>query len=742
MYFILKFLKSVPRAIRYFGSIRITIHKTWLCYRKDGLAGIMQKVNAMSLMEDGKFLFDYSKKKHIGNLYVNTNKNNSELELKVSVIVPCYNHEPYLRQRLDSIFGQTYNNIEVILLDDDSTDSSRMILEEYAKKYENTLCCFNDSNSGSVFQQWKRGLELASGDLVWIAESDDYCSYDMLEKLVPFFQNQAVMLAFCRSDFVSGDNSSIIWDIESYLSDLGLDIWDSSFVLSAHWLVNNAWAIKNIVPNSSSAVFRLTCDFSILDKLLSDRIKLCGDWILYLSIVRSGLVAYTPDTVNYYRQHAFNTSTSIQKTDIYYSEHEIVARYLLAWYMLHEDVILKQRDRLYFHWCASRNEQTKSDFDDLYSVDRIFDNKPVRKPNLVMAVYALSAGGGETFPLFLANILSDNEYAVSVFNFSQEPSVPGIRHMLSKKIPLFEVNNLESINYMFDDLGVEIVHSHHAWVDMTLAALLADCLITKKVITMHGMYEMMSKKQLEWVVPLLAHKVDSIVYTADKNLSVFSSNFIDENCFVKIENALCSCDIKCVNRSEMGIEDDDFVLCLVARAIPEKGWEEAIEAVVLANIFSKRRIHLLLIGSGVECDRLKPQCSYPFVHFLGFKSNIRDFFAMSDMGFLPSRFSGESYPLVIIDCLYAGRPFFASDLGHIKEMLSAEAGLAGDVFELEDWKVPVEFVSNKIVEFANNTELYSKLLSHVSGAVAKFDVSVLYEKYDSLYSKCINLECK
>lgn len=56
-----------------------------------------------------------------------------------------------------------------------------------------------------------------------------------------------------------------------------------------------------------------------------------------------------------------------------------------------------------------------------------------------------------------------------------------------------------------------------------------------------------------------------------------------------------------------------------------------------------------------------------FVHLLGEKTNVRDYFVCSDMGLITSRFKGESYPLVIIDCLFAGKPVLASNIGEIKK---------------------------------------------------------------------------
>ena len=91
----------------------------------------------------------------------------------VSVVVPNYNHGRFLPQRIDSILGQTFQDFELILLDDCSTDNSRMILSSYAGD-PRVRIEFNSANSGSPFKQWNKGVRLARGEYVWIAESDDY----------------------------------------------------------------------------------------------------------------------------------------------------------------------------------------------------------------------------------------------------------------------------------------------------------------------------------------------------------------------------------------------------------------------------------------------------------------------------------------------------------------------------------------------------------------------------------------
>src|SRR6516225_7688773 len=100
----------------------------------------------------------------------------------VSVIVPNYNHARYLRRRVDSIVDQTYQDFELILLDDCSTDGSREVLQSYADD-PRVRIEFNDENTGTPFKQWNRGVRMARGRYIWIAESDDYAGPRFLERM-------------------------------------------------------------------------------------------------------------------------------------------------------------------------------------------------------------------------------------------------------------------------------------------------------------------------------------------------------------------------------------------------------------------------------------------------------------------------------------------------------------------------------------------------------------------------------
>lgn len=124
----------------------------------------------------------------------------------VSVIVPNYNHARYLEQRLDSVFGQTYSNFEVIILDDCSTDNSLEVINRYKDNPHLSQIVVNEKNSGSVFKQWEKGIGLAKGEIIWIAESDDYCKLEFLaEMLKAYTAKEGVAVVVSQYIFFSDD---------------------------------------------------------------------------------------------------------------------------------------------------------------------------------------------------------------------------------------------------------------------------------------------------------------------------------------------------------------------------------------------------------------------------------------------------------------------------------------------------------------------------------------------------------
>ena len=100
----------------------------------------------------------------------------------ISVIIPVYNPGRYLYDCLNSIIGQSYQNLEIILIDDGSTDGSGVVCDEFAQK-DSRIICIHQPNSG-VSRARNRGLEIASGDYIHFPDSDDYLELDTYEYLM------------------------------------------------------------------------------------------------------------------------------------------------------------------------------------------------------------------------------------------------------------------------------------------------------------------------------------------------------------------------------------------------------------------------------------------------------------------------------------------------------------------------------------------------------------------------------
>ena len=225
----------------------------------------------------------------------------------ISVIIPNYNHAKYLKQRIDSVLDQSYQNFEVIILDDCSKDESRTVIEQYRNHPKVSHAVFNEQNSGSTFLQWEKGIKLAEGNYIWIAESDDYADNQFLSSLVNIInKNNNLGLVFCGSNTVdaSGDKvGSLIHDVSNNK--------DNYYLNNGFDECRNAFFFHPIVPNASAVVFKKD-NFYNVDASFK-QYKICGDWQFWIDICFDNYIAYLPQCLNYFRQ----SDTSVSRSDHY-----------------------------------------------------------------------------------------------------------------------------------------------------------------------------------------------------------------------------------------------------------------------------------------------------------------------------------------------------------------------------------------------------------------------------------------
>lgn len=120
----------------------------------------------------------------------------------ISVIVPVYNVEKYLKRCVDSILAQTYSRMEIVLVNDGSTDNSGEICEEYAKKYDNVSYVYK--KNGGLGSARNAGLDLVQGKYVYFFDSDDYIREDEIERLFNRIQRDGSDV--CYTGFIAVSN--------------------------------------------------------------------------------------------------------------------------------------------------------------------------------------------------------------------------------------------------------------------------------------------------------------------------------------------------------------------------------------------------------------------------------------------------------------------------------------------------------------------------------------------------------
>jgi len=247
---------------------------------------------------------------------------------KVSVVVPNYNHARFLRQRLNSIVGQTFQDFELILLDDCSTDESRAILSEYAAD-PRARTEFNEKNSGSTFKQWNKGVRLARGEYVWIAESDDYADGRLLERLVRVLDTDPrVTFAYCRSWQISEDGQQNGF-VESCFRFLDANRWTADFLADGREECRTSFLCTNPVQNASAVVFRR----AIFERVggADENLRVCGDWKLWAAMAFEGKIAYLGQPLNYHRTHDESVRSKSNRTGLDSAEALQVIRGILGW---------------------------------------------------------------------------------------------------------------------------------------------------------------------------------------------------------------------------------------------------------------------------------------------------------------------------------------------------------------------------------------------------------------------------
>jgi glycosyltransferase involved in cell wall biosynthesis len=229
---------------------------------------------------------------------------------KVSVILPNYNHQDYIEARIESILNQDFKDFELIILDDASSDKSPENIRKFLKDNRIKEFIINDQNSGSTFVQWEKGLQKASGEYIWIAESDDLADNSFLTELITVLDNNPkVGIAFCPSVWIDEKDQKIHEpDHESEE-----EIWQGNEA------IQNEFLAGNLIYNASSAVFRK----DLIKKVNFSQIgqfRYTGDWLFWVQLATNVNIQRIGRRLNFFRRHADNVSFKSERDGLQFIE--------------------------------------------------------------------------------------------------------------------------------------------------------------------------------------------------------------------------------------------------------------------------------------------------------------------------------------------------------------------------------------------------------------------------------------
>lgn len=240
---------------------------------------------------------------------------------KVSILMLTYNGEKYLKEAIDSCLNQTYENIEICIIDDGSTDKTVEILKSYGDKIN---VSYNETNQGITTNVNKLALNVDSDYIVWVGH-DDKLAPNHVELMLSEFDEDTV-LVHCNSIIIDSDGNEV-----KIARDDHEMLKKSSNAMYEFSLGNFVNAIGQMVRTDA---------FQKVNGWDSSY-KHYGEWLLYIKILKYGKIKYTTKTKAYYRVHQTNISNTLRKKEQRSSVEAYAKTSRKLAHALHENTIME-----------------------------------------------------------------------------------------------------------------------------------------------------------------------------------------------------------------------------------------------------------------------------------------------------------------------------------------------------------------------------------------------------------------
>jgi glycosyltransferase involved in cell wall biosynthesis len=237
----------------------------------------------------------------------------------VSICIPTYNGAKYLRECIDSVLSQSFENFQVVIVDDQSSDNTWEILERYAAQDHRINLFKNEHNLGLV-GNWNRCIELAQGEWIKFVFQDDLLAPDCVAQLVIAGETTDCSIVFCKRELIFEPNCNI--DILNFLQDL--PSWESVFgdvtFISPNRVCETAikYMVLNVFGEPTSVLLRRDC--FIRFGLFNPHFKQRCDYEYWLRIGSQTGIVLVPKILASFRLHPESTTSSNNANKHYITE--------------------------------------------------------------------------------------------------------------------------------------------------------------------------------------------------------------------------------------------------------------------------------------------------------------------------------------------------------------------------------------------------------------------------------------
>ena len=236
---------------------------------------------------------------------------------------------------------------------DDSVEKIRRYIDSSPASVKLLL---NESNSGSVFRQWGKGISAARGDYIWIAEADDLSDERFLSEVMKGFFDPDVILSYSQSRQIDSKGKEIGPNYLKYTSEIDEEKWKENYLRKGTSEICDSLVIKNSIPNVSATVFKKIDMTEVLNELI--KFKNAGDWYFYVWLLQKGDIYFVSESLNIHRRHG-NSITLKENPQSHFNEIVAVQDYILSHFYVDETNVIKaMKYRDYVKGYFSKQKET------------------------------------------------------------------------------------------------------------------------------------------------------------------------------------------------------------------------------------------------------------------------------------------------------------------------------------------------------------------------------------------------